>query len=381
MTEPNQGPLAGFRILDLTVNLSGPYSTLVLAQQGADVVKVERPPVGDILRKIGSGRGGTSAYFVNTNWGKRSVALDFDRDEDLDTLRRLVATADVLVENFRPGVMPKLGFAADELLREHPRLVYTAIRGFPSTSKLAHTPAYDHVIQAMTGFGSSQADLKSGTPVLVQQAVVDKVTGLTAAQAITAALLQRERTGRGQYVEIPMLHAGLAFLWPDVTTNVTMRGEFDRLPSQSRTFRLTPCADGHIAMVTVTTPQWDGLLKAVGKHELVGHPDLDDPQKRGRNSAPVMKEIAGILATLPTDDVVTRLQAEGVPCAKVTALEDLADVVDVVSPGFLVRDVHPQLGEVVHPSAAARFDEEIVVRPAPAVGEHTDEILAELDGR
>jgi crotonobetainyl-CoA:carnitine CoA-transferase CaiB-like acyl-CoA transferase len=381
MTEPNQGPLAGFRILDLTVNLSGPYSTLVLAQQGADVVKVERPPVGDILRKIGSGRGGTSAYFVNTNWGKRSIALDFDRDEDLDTLRRLVATADVLVENFRPGVMPKLGFATDELLREHPRLVYAAIRGFPSTSKLADTPAYDHVIQAMTGFGSSQADLRSGTPVLVQQAVVDKVTGLTAAQAITAALLQRERTGRGQYVEIPMLHAGLAFLWPDVTTNVTMRGEFDRLPSQSRTFRLTPCADGHIAMVTVTTPQWDGLLKAVGKHELVGHPDLDDPQKRGRNSAPVMKEIAGILATLPTDDVVTRLQAEGVPCAKVTALEDLADVVDVVSPGFLVRDVHPQLGEVVHPSAAARFDEEIVVRPAPAVGEHTDEILAELDGR
>jgi crotonobetainyl-CoA:carnitine CoA-transferase CaiB-like acyl-CoA transferase len=381
MTETQQGPLAGVRILDLTVNLSGPYSTLILAQQGADVVKVERPPVGDILRKIGSGRGGTSAYFVNTNWGKRSIALDFDRGEDLETLRRLVATADVLVENFRPGVMPKLGFAADALLHEHPRLIYTAIRGFPSTSTMADAPAYDHVIQAMTGFGSNQADLKSGTPVLVQQAVVDKVTGLTAAQAIRTALYQRERTGRGQYVEIPMLHAGLAFLWPDVTTNVTMRGDFDRLPSQSRTFRLTPCADGHIAMVTVTTPQWDGLLKAVGKHDLVGHPDLDDPQKRGRNSAPVMKEIAGILATMSTDDVVARLQAEGVPCAKVTALEDLADVVDAVSPGFLVRDLHPQLGEVVHPSAAARFDEEVRVRPAPAVGEHTDEIVAELKER
>jgi crotonobetainyl-CoA:carnitine CoA-transferase CaiB-like acyl-CoA transferase len=183
MTKPTQGPLAGVRVLDLTVNLSGPFSTLILAQQGADVVKVERPPVGDILRKIGSGRGGTSAYFVNTNWGKRSIALDFDRDEDIETLRRLVATADVLVENFRPGVMPKLGFGADELLREYPRLVYAAIRGFPSTSKLADAPAYDHVIQAMTGFGSNQADLKTGTPVLVQQAVVDKVTGLTAAQA------------------------------------------------------------------------------------------------------------------------------------------------------------------------------------------------------
>jgi crotonobetainyl-CoA:carnitine CoA-transferase CaiB-like acyl-CoA transferase len=378
MTEA-RGALAGVRVVDLTVNLSGPYSTLVLAQQGADVVKVERPPVGDILRKIGSGRGGTSAYFVNTNWGKRSIALDFDRPEDLDTLRRLVATADVLVENFRPGVMPKLGFAADDLLREHPRLVYAAIRGFPSTSRFADAPAYDHVIQAMTGFGSNQADLKTGTPVLVQQAVVDKVTGITAAQAITAALFQRERTGRGQFVEIPMLHAGVAFLWPDVTTNVTMGGEFDRLPSQSRTFRLTACADGHLAMITVTTPQWDGLLRAVGKHELVGHPDLDDPQKRGRNSAPVMKEIAGVLAGLPVDDVVARLQAEGVPCAKVTALGDLPAVLDDVSPDFLVHEQHPQLGEVVHPRGAALFDEEPELRPSPAVGEHTDEILAELD--
>jgi formyl-CoA transferase len=133
-------------------------------------------------------------------------------------------------------------------------------------------------------------------------------------------------------------------------------------------------------MVTVTTPQWDGLLRAVGKHDLVGHPDLDDPQKRGRNSAPVMKEIAGILATLPTDEVVERLQAEGVPCGKVTSLEELSDVVDATSPGFLVHEVHPQLGEVVHPRSAVAFEHEAPLRPSPAVGEHTDEILAELDG-
>jgi crotonobetainyl-CoA:carnitine CoA-transferase CaiB-like acyl-CoA transferase len=379
MTGSTEGALAGVRVIDLTVNLSGPFSTLILAQQGADVIKVERPPVGDILRKIGSGRGGTSAYFVNTNWGKRSIALDFDLAADLETLRRLIATADVLVENFRPSVMPRLGFAADDLVGQYPELIYAAIRGFPSTSKLADAPAYDHVIQAMTGFGSNQADLKSGTPVLVQQAVVDKVTGLTAAQAITAALFERSRTGRGQFIEIPMLHAGLAFLWPDATTNVTMRGEFDQLPSQSRTFRLTPCADGYVAMVTVTTPQWDGLLRAVGKHELVGHPDLDDPQKRGRNSAPVMKEVAGILASLPTDDVVARLQVEGVPCAKVTSLEELPERIDATSPGFLVHEVHPQLGEMVHPRSAARFEGEVELRPSPAVGEHTAEILAELD--
>ncbi len=373
------GPLAGVRVLDLTMNLSGPFATLVLAQQGADVVKVERPPVGDILRKIGSGRGGTSAYFVNTNWGKRSIALDFEQEGDRATLRKLIATADVLVENFRPAVMPKLGFGADSLLEEHPELIYAAIRGFPSNSELADAPAYDHVIQAMTGFGGNQADLKTGVPVLVQQAVVDKVTGLTAAQAITAALFERTRTGRGQMIEIPMLHAGLAFLWPDVATNITMLGDFEKLPSQSRTFRLTATADGHIAMITVTTPQWDGLLRAVGRDELVGSPDLDDPQKRGRNSAGVMKEIAAQLATLPTDEVVARLKANGVPCARVATLDELPDVVEAASPGYLVREVHPTLGDVLHPGPAVTFDEAVVMRPAPAVGEHTSEILAELD--
>jgi crotonobetainyl-CoA:carnitine CoA-transferase CaiB-like acyl-CoA transferase len=380
MTESGTGPLAGVRILDLTMNLSGPFATMVLAQQGADVVKVERPPVGDILRKVGSGRGGTSAYFVNTNWGKRSIALDFDDEGDRATLRKLVATADVLVENFRPTVMPRLGFAADDLVADHPRLIYAALRGFPSDSPLADAPAYDHVIQAMTGFGSTQSDLKTGVPVLVQQAVVDKVTGLTAAQAITAALFERHRTGRGQVIEIPMLKAGLAFLWPDVSTNITMLGEFEQLPAQSRTFRLSPTADGYVAMVTVTTPQWDGLLRAVGRNELVGDPNYDTPQKRGRNAAALMKEIATTLASLSTDEVVARLTAEGVPHAKVTMLEELPDVIEAVAPGYLVRAVHPQLGEMVHPLPAVSFDEPVELRPSPAVGEHTAEILAELAG-
>src|SRR3954449_284110 len=137
MTEPGTGPLAGVRVLDLTMNLSGPFATMILAQQGADVVKVERPPVGDILRHVGSGRGGTSAYFVNANWGKRSIALDFNDADDLATLRKLVGTADVLVENFRPTVMPAFGFVAEELVAAHPRLLYAALRGFASASHLA----------------------------------------------------------------------------------------------------------------------------------------------------------------------------------------------------------------------------------------------------
>src|SRR3954454_1024681 len=352
---------------------------MILAQQGADVVKVERPPHGDILRRVGTGRGGVAAYFVNTNWGKRSVALDLGTEQDKDVFRKLLAEADVLVENFRPNVMPGFGFAPEDVVAQHPRLVYAAIRGFPSGSPMADAPAYDHVIQAMTGFGANQADLRSGIPVLVQQAVVDKVTGLTAAQAITAALFERDRTGRGQVIEVPMLFAGLSFLWPDVSTNVSLQVEFDRLPPQSRTFRLSPTADGYVAMITVTTPQWNGLLRATGRDELVGHPDYDSPQQRGRNGGPLMKEIGAQLATLTTAEVTARLTEQGVPHAAVTDLDDLPDVVERISPGYLVREVHPVVGEMLHPAPAVSFDEAVTVRPSPGLGEHTDEIKAELD--
>src|SRR3954447_9360981 len=137
MTESGKGPFAGIRVVDLTMNLSGPFATLVLAQQGADVIKIERPPEGDILRRVGTGRGGVAAYFVNTNWGKRSVALDLNDPEHKEVLAKLIATADVLVENFRPTVMPGLGFPPEDLVAKHPRLIYAAVRGFPSDSHLA----------------------------------------------------------------------------------------------------------------------------------------------------------------------------------------------------------------------------------------------------
>ncbi len=372
------GPLAGVRIIDLTNNLSGPYGTMLLAQQGADVIKIERPPHGDIIRGVGSQRGGVAAYFVNSNWGKRSVALDLSQEEGRDTLRRLLETADVLVENFRPAVMPGFGFAPDDVVAQYPRLIYAAVRGFPSGSPLADAPAYDHVVQAMTGFASCQADLREGTPVLVQQAVVDKVTGLTTAQAITAALFERERTDRGQYLEIPMLHAALQFLWPDAGTNASFVGDVDKLPPQSRTFRLTKTADGYVSLVAISNDQFDGLMRAVGKDELIGDPNLNSPGQRGRHGAQVMREVGAFLREKTTAEVMELLTANGVPCGPVTDLDDVAAYIDEISPGFMVRETHPQLGPMVHPSPAVRFDEPVDIRPTPALGQHTVEVLAEL---
>ena len=376
--QPMSGPLAGVRVLDLTNNLSGPYGTMILAQQGADVIKIERPPHGDILRGVGTTRGGVAAYFVNTNWGKRSMVLDLRTDDDREVLGKLIARADVLVENFRPGVMPGFGFDPTDLCAQHPELIYAAIRGFPASSTLADAPAYDHVIQAMTGFASVQADLKDGTPELVHHAVVDKTTGVFAAQAITAALFERSRTGRGQFVEIPMLRVGLSFLWPDAATNASFEGDVDKLPPQSRTFRLTKTVDGFVALITVAQDQFDGLLRATGRGHLVGTPELNSPQQRGRNGAQVMREIAADLRTMSTAEVMELLTANGVPCGPVQDLDDVAAYIDSIAPGAILRETHPQLGAMVHPAPAAAFHEPVDIRPSPAFGEHTDEVLAEL---
>ena len=385
MTHPSAtdaaGPLAGVRVIDLTNNLSGPYGTMVLAQQGADVIKIERPPHGDILRGVGSQRGGVSAYFVNTNWGKRSVALDLSDDEGRATLHRMIATADVLVENFRPGTMAKMGFAPDDVLARYPRVVYASVRGFPSGSPLADLPAYDHVIQAMTGFASTQADLRDATPVLVQQAVVDKASGLTAAQAITAALFERTRTNRGQYLEVSMLKVGLAFLWPDAATNASFVGDVDKLPPQSRTFRLTKTADGYLALIAVANDQFAGLLRATGLGDRVDDPKLSSPGQRGRHGAEVMRQVAAFLAQKTTAEAVELLTVHGVPCGPVQDLDDVPGYIEGIAPGVMLREQHPQLGDMVHPAPAVEFDEVTAIRPSPAFGEHTEEVMAQVEGR
>ena len=372
------GPLAGVRIVDLTINLSGPFGTIVLAQQGADVIKIERPPTGDILRGVGSQRGGVSAYFVNSNWGKRSITLDLPGRGP----RHAAAHA-----RHRRRVGGELPADGDARLRLRAR----GRGGGASAADLCGGPWVPVGLEVRGGARVRPCDPghdrlrlvpgrpPQGTPVLVQQAVVDKVTGLTMAQAITAALFERERTNRGQLLEIPMLHAGLAFLWPDAATNASLVGDADKLPPQSRTFRLTKTADGYVSLVAIANDQFDGLMRVVGKDDMVGHPDLNSPGKRGRNGAQVMREVGAFLRERTTVEVLELLSANGVPCGPVTDLDDVAGYIDDIAPGFMVRETHPQLGGVVHPSPAVRFDEPVDVRPTPALGEHTDEVLAELE--
>jgi crotonobetainyl-CoA:carnitine CoA-transferase CaiB-like acyl-CoA transferase len=373
------GPLGGVKVLDLSVNMTGPMATLILAQEGADVLKVE-PPGGDVIRRIGSGRDGTSAYFCNLNRGKRSIVLDVQQPAALDIALRLADTADVVVQNFRPGVVERLGLGPDDVCGRNPSLIYVSINGFGTEGPMAALPAYDHVVQGLSGIAALQSDPRTGTGALVRQGIVDKVTGYTVAQAVTAALFARTKSGRGTRIEVPMLDAALSFTWPDGMMNQTCLDPVTVLPPIANTFRPTETADGYVILVAVTDDQWLGLFRASGLAHLFDDPEFATPTLRLKNGGRAMRQIAAVFATLPTAEVLERLAANDVASAPLVALEDVARHPQVVAAGCLEESVDPVVGRVVQPRAPARFADidAAPARPAPPLGAHTVEVLADM---
>jgi crotonobetainyl-CoA:carnitine CoA-transferase CaiB-like acyl-CoA transferase len=376
MTASNPGPLNGFKVLDLTQNMAGPFATMTLADQGADVVKVE-PLTGDPLRAIGSGRDGVSAYFASLNRGKRSVAIDVRSTDGRALVRRLADGADVVIQNFRHGVATRLELDAAALRPEHPTLVYVSISGFGSSGPLSGEPAYDHVVQALSGMTAIQA-APGGLPEMVRNGVVDKTVGHVAAQAVTSALLQRARTGEGCEVEISMLDVALSFLWPDGMMDKTCLDPVDELPTIKRTFRLTPTKDGFIALVTLTDAQWNGLVTAFPEPtDAAG--DLSSIAQRMRNAGDVMRRIRATMATLTTDEVLERLKRNDVPCAPALDVDEAIHHPQVVARRSVVEIEHPVLGRILQPTPPARFSTPTApTGSSPSLGEHTDIVLSEI---
>jgi len=371
------GPLAPYRVVDLTMNMSGPLATMVLADQGADVVKVE-PPGGDVIRRVGTGRGGTSAYFANLNRNKRSIVVDLSGERGRDVVRRLSDGADVFVQNFRLGVIERLGLGAEELCRSNPRLVHASITGFGRSGPLVEAPAYDHVVQALSGIAARQADPRGGAPDLVRHGLVDKATAYTTAEAIVTALLCRERTGQGAVIEVSMLDVALNFLWPDGMMNHTCLDDVPQVPAVAGSFRLTPTADGHVSLVSLTDEQWRGLLAAAGLEEDERTSTVEGRMMHGGET---MRAVKARLAEMPTAEVVARMAERQVPCAPVVGLADLRAEPQVVAAGVLEELAHPVLGRILQPRPAARMpgvaEGSWSPRPAPAAGEHTEEVLGE----
>ena len=375
------GPLNGYRVVDLTSNVAGPLATMILADQGADVIKVETPDGGDHTRAGGNGRAGFTASFLNNNRNKRSIVLDLKTAAGRQALLRLSARADVFVQNFRPGVAERLGVGEEAVRAVSPKIVYVSISGFGEKGPYATKPAYDPVIQGFSGLATVQAGADEVRPRLLRTILPDKLTAITASQAITAALLARERTGEGQHVRLSMLEAVLAFLWASDMGGQTFIGdEPARQEPASAHDLIYETADGYITAAALTDRQWAGLARAVQHPEWLEDERFKTPALRQKNIDARLELTQQALLTRTTADWLERLTAAGVPCAPVLTRNEVIRHPQVQEMEILVETEHPAAGRLRQARLAARFSRTPadIRRGAPRLGEHTREILAAL---
>ena len=372
------GPLDGFKILDLSAVLSGPLATRWLADQGANVIKVE-PFHGDIVRAMGGGDGITPS-FLSANRGKKGIAVDLKTPQGLALVMRLAAEADVLVQNFRPGAIERMGLGYDTVTEVNPNIVYCSISGFGETGPYAHKRVYDPVIQSLSGLADIQRDRETGRPKMIRTVIPDKTTGLTAAQAITAALLSRERTGKGQHVKVAMIDAMISLTWAEGMAGYTIIGNEDKVPPQLAPDLIFETSDGYITAGAISNAEWQGMCKALNKEEWLADERFNTPAGRVKNNAQRLNLTAEVIATKPTAHWLKVMDENSVPSAPVLSRKELLQHEQIIA-NKLIEEMHqPGLGAVRQPRPAARFSETpaVISGPAPLLGEHTREVLSNL---
>lgn len=377
------GPLAGIKVLDLTSVVSGPLATMFLADQGAEVIKIE-PLGGDIARHSRqsiSTSGEFSALFVSTNRGKRSLALDLKRPEALTIMRKLVARADVLVQNFRPGTMDRLGLGEATVRAANPRLIYVSSSGVGESGPYAKKRVYDPIIQGLSGFADIQAEPKTRRPQMIRTIVADKTTAIFAAQAVCAALYARERTGEGQHIRLAMLDTMIAYLWPEAMTQYTVVDrEASTADPTARPDLIFETADGYITVGTISDSEWRGFCAAAERPDLADDPRFRTPGGRAGNATERILRVADIIRERSTAEWLERLDTNDVPSAPVLRRGEVITNEQVVARELIAEFDHPGIGRVRQPVPAARFDHTpaAIRGPAPRIGEHSKAILAEI---
>jgi crotonobetainyl-CoA:carnitine CoA-transferase CaiB-like acyl-CoA transferase len=375
------GPLHGYRIIDLTSNVAGPLATMILGDQGADVIKVEPPPSGDSTRSGANRRGGLTAGFLNNNRNKRSIVLNLKNPAAREALFRLCAGADAFVQNYRPGVADRLGVGEETVRKVAPNIVYVSISGFGEKGPYAQAPAYDPVIQGFSGLATVQAGSDRARPRLLRTILPDKLTAITASQAITAALLARERTGEGQHVRLSMLEAVVAFLWPSDMSGQTFVGDEPPEQEAASTIDLIyETADGYITAAVVTDRQWQGLTRALEKPEWLEDERFKTPALRAQNIDARLQMTQDVLIGRASADWLERLTKADVPCGPVLTRSQVIRHQHIAALELLEEYEHPQAGRLRQARNAARFagTPASIRRPAPVLGHHTDEVLTEI---
>lgn len=377
-------PLEGVRVLDLTRVLAGPFCTMLLSDLGAEVVKVERPGSGDDSRAFTPFVGGESAYFMSINRGKKSITVNLKHPKGKELILRLAKFCDVLVENFRPGVMEELGLGYSVLREVNPRLIYASISGFGQTGPYREKPAYDLIIQGISGMMSITGP-DADHPTKVGSSIADIFAGVFGAIGILAALRAREVTGRGQWVDVAMLDSMLAVLENALAryfaTGVPPRPMGNRHPSIAP-FSSIKASDGYVNVACGNDELWRSFCEALGLKPLLEDPRFSTNSKRVEHMDELERAIQERTSSMKVEEILGKLEAAGVPCGPINDVSQVVRDAQVLAREMIVEVLHPKAGRVKVPGVPIKLSETPgeVKSPAPLLGEHTDEVLSSLLG-
>jgi crotonobetainyl-CoA:carnitine CoA-transferase CaiB-like acyl-CoA transferase len=374
------GAMEGVRILDLTTMVAGPVATMMLADQGADVIKVESPH-GDLMRHFSRGRNGMNAAFLSCNRNKRSLAVDLKSADGLEIIKKLIATAQAFVHNFRPGIAERMGLGEEVVRAIRRDIVYVSITGYGTNGPYANQRAYDPVIQAMSGLADIQRDRDTGRPRMVRTIIADYTTALTAAQAITAALFARERTGEGQHVQLSMLDAMISYMWPEAMPSLTFVGdETDPSDGEMGPDLVFATQDRYITAAALSDDEWAGMCRALNRQELIDDQRFKTARDRSINAVERRTITSAELEKWRADEILPRLLDNDVPCAPVRSRFELLKDEQVRENHTLEVIDSEAFGKVRMPRPAARFDRTpaTIRAMAPVLGADNAAILAEL---
>ena len=373
-------PLKGIKVLEFSNMITCSLAAMTMASQGAEVIKVEPPEGGDKMRRLGTQKNGVSGFFHNCNRGKRSLAIDLKSSAGVKAVKQLASESDILMHNYRPGIMDKLNIGSNTLRELNPKLIFIAVSGFGTQGPMANLPAFDHVIQGFAGFTDLQSsDEKSFD--YIKTFICDKVTAYTVCQAATAALYARTHTKSGQHIDISMLHACLSFMWPDGMMHRTLKDD-DRIEMSpgSDYFQTINYSDGGVAVAALTDEHYEVLLPMLGYPELVGTPIFASIASRMTNMKEVMRTHKEPKKDIGVEKAIEILTAADIPCSPCTKRDNIETVEQIKAIGALETYVTKAMGKLTVTTPPIQFDGKLTSHPEPSplLGEHSKEILQEL---
>ncbi|MDB3955647.1 CoA transferase [Alphaproteobacteria bacterium] len=378
----NKGPLSGITVIDLTAMISGPVCTMMLGDQGADVIKVE-PLTGELTRKVGKQKNGMTTSFLCANRSKRSITLNLKDKKGINILKKLIKNADVLVQNFRPGTMKRMGLNYEEVKKINKEIIYVSISGFGEKGPYANHRVYDPVIQALSGLADIQRDQKTNFPKMVRTIIPDKTTGMAAAQAISSALFYKERYGKGQHIKLAMLDVMVAYLWPEGSASLSFIGEEgDPSDGQMGLDLVFETKDSkYITAGAVTDKEWLGMCEALERKDLLNDPRFNTPRARFENKTERRLLIAEEIKKHNAEEILFKLHKNEVPSAPILTRTELLKNEQIVANEIIEFHDSKIFGTIRSPRPAPIYSDSPIngKQLAPLMGENSREILKEIN--